>query len=133
MTIFNVELRFTGKSTGIVTTSRMTHATPAAMYAVATNRDWETDTLTPAGCIDIADQLITLNSDINVILGGGSSYFIPSDGINPVTNINDSMRTDDKDLIQISRLISERFDTFTEAFAPRTNLTSPVATAFDRK
>ncbi|XP_052818495.1 alkaline phosphatase, tissue-nonspecific isozyme-like [Mya arenaria] len=89
-----------GKSTGIVTTSRMTHATPAAMYAVATNRDWETDTLTPAGCIDIADQLITLNSDINVILGGGSSYFIPSDGINPVTNINDSMRTDDKDLIQ---------------------------------
>ncbi|CAL1549090.1 unnamed protein product, partial [Lymnaea stagnalis] len=32
-----------GKSTGIVTTTRLTHATPAGAYAHCPNRDWETD------------------------------------------------------------------------------------------
>ena len=32
-----------GKKTGIVTTTRLTHATPSALYAHAAHRDWETD------------------------------------------------------------------------------------------
>jgi len=32
-----------GMSTGIVTTTRATHATPASAYAFAADRDWESD------------------------------------------------------------------------------------------
>src|SRR5439155_17353505 len=32
-----------GKSTGVVTTTRVTHATPAACYAHTADRDWESD------------------------------------------------------------------------------------------
>jgi hypothetical protein len=51
-----------GKHTGIVTTTRVTHATPAALYAHSNNRDWECDSSVPPAfkdCIkDIARQLI---------------------------------------------------------------------------
>ena len=49
------------KSTGIVTTTRITHATPAAFYAHAADRDWEDDSAIPEGhgaCNDIAKQLV---------------------------------------------------------------------------
>ena len=32
-----------GMSTGIVTTTRATHATPASSYAAAADREWESD------------------------------------------------------------------------------------------
>ncbi|CAF0976264.1 unnamed protein product [Brachionus calyciflorus] len=74
-----------GKSTGIVTTTRITHATPAAAYAHAAFRDWEsydgikfTQKIRAEGCTDIAYQLIEDNDFINVILGGGRSKFIPN-------------------------------------------------------
>lgn len=63
-----------GKSTGIVTTTRITHATPAAAYAHSVHRDWEafdgikfTNKSFSQGCKDIAAQLIEKNSFINVI------------------------------------------------------------------
>lgn len=65
-----------GKDTGFVTTTRVTHATPAALYAKSANRDWECDTKLGKyghGCRDIAKQLIedTPGRNIRVILGGG--------------------------------------------------------------
>lgn len=51
-----------GKSTGIVTTTRLTHATPAAAYAKSAHRNWENDAVTPQGCVDIAHQLV--HSDV---------------------------------------------------------------------
>ena len=36
-----------GLSTGIVSTARITHATPAATYAKTANRDWENDASSP--------------------------------------------------------------------------------------
>lgn len=52
----------TGKSTGIVTTARITHATPAALYAHAPSRYWEDDSRVPPTvrkeCKDIAMQLV---------------------------------------------------------------------------
>jgi alkaline phosphatase len=51
-----------GKHTGIVTTTRVTHATPAAVYAHSNNRDWECDSKIPPvfrDCTkDIARQLV---------------------------------------------------------------------------
>ncbi|CAG5126105.1 unnamed protein product, partial [Candidula unifasciata] len=75
-----------GKSTGVVTTTRITHATPASSYAHAAERDWESDRLIPESernCEDIALQLITRNQDINVILGGGRAYFYPENFSDP--------------------------------------------------
>ncbi|PVD36601.1 hypothetical protein C0Q70_03586 [Pomacea canaliculata] len=52
-----------GKSVGLVTNTRVTHATPAGAYANTPERDWEGDVdLTPdavqEGCRDIARQLV---------------------------------------------------------------------------
>ncbi len=72
------EAREHGKALGIVSTARITHATPAAVYARSVNRDWENDAEIPEdqrglGCTDIARQLMATPFD--VALGGGSAAF----------------------------------------------------------
>ncbi len=72
-----------GKATGVVTTARLTHATPAATYAVSPERGWEDDSKLPAGvsCKDIATQLIEFpyGDGIEVALGGGRRHFLPEE------------------------------------------------------
>jgi alkaline phosphatase len=73
------------KSTGFVTSARVTHATPAALYAHVANRDWECDRVmnkdgadnTKDG--DITLQLVTQNPgrNVKVVLGGGLNSFCP--------------------------------------------------------
>lgn len=76
-----------GKSAGIVTTARVTHASPGAAYAHIAERDWESDTdilddnQDPSTCPDIADQLVNGNTKLDVILGGGRAKFLPLDQI----------------------------------------------------
>lgn len=41
-----------------MTTTRLTHATPAAAYAKVADREWEYDSVTPEGCVDIAYQMV---------------------------------------------------------------------------
>lgn len=76
-----------GKSTGIVTNTRITHASPAAAYSHSANRNFEcdADVLTVKSvddsieCHDIASQLI-LNEPgkhLNVTFGGGRGKFLP--------------------------------------------------------
>ncbi|XP_034951620.1 alkaline phosphatase-like [Chelonus insularis] len=65
-----------GKDTGFVTTTRVTHATPAPLYAHSPNRKWECENEIPETskkCKDIAKQLIenTPGKNIKVIMGGG--------------------------------------------------------------
>ena len=67
-----------GASVGFVTTTRVTHATPAVVYAHSPERDWESDHETPqnareSGCKDIASQLV--GADIDVALGGSRKSF----------------------------------------------------------
>lgn len=88
-----------GKSTGVVTTTRITHASPAGTYAHIAHRDWENDSVLPAGvdsstCDDIAKQLILRSpgQNINVILGGGRREFLPNTVRDPVTNANGRRR-----------------------------------------
>ncbi len=70
-----------GKSTGVVSTARVTHATPGANYAHTPERDWEADSSQPVGCgvPDIARQLLenTHGDGIDVAMGGGRTYFMP--------------------------------------------------------
>lgn len=59
-----------GKSVGIVTTTRVQHASPAASYAHSADRGWYSDaelsaTAAQNGCKDIAYQLV-YNTEINV-------------------------------------------------------------------
>ncbi|XP_040469508.1 intestinal-type alkaline phosphatase-like [Falco naumanni] len=73
--------RLAGKSVGIVTTTRVQHASPGAAYAHSASRSWYADADMPKealrdGCKDIAYQLVH-NTDINVILGGGRMYMTP--------------------------------------------------------
>ena len=81
-----VELaEMSGMSTGVVSTARITHATPAATYAKSPERNWEsddglTDEAKSNGCKDIATQLIDFSygDGIDVVMGGGRRHFIPN-------------------------------------------------------
>ena len=72
-----------GLRSGIVTTTRITHATPAVLYARSVDRNWETDRGIPpsqrdVGCRDIARQLVEYpNGPIDVVFGGGRRAFPP--------------------------------------------------------
>ena len=72
-----------GMSTGIVSTARLTHATPAAVYGHSFSRGWESDADMGKmglenGCIDLATQLINYNvgDGIDIALGGGRRRFL---------------------------------------------------------
>jgi alkaline phosphatase len=90
-----------GLSVGIVSTARITHATPAATYAHTANRDWEGDTDRPAGATvpDIAAQLVdfNINGGIDVALGGGRTRFIPTAVTDPEYGVA-GKRKDGRDL-----------------------------------
>ena len=73
-----------GMATGVVSTARITHATPAATYAHTANRDWETDkdmadAKNIEARVDIARQLVEWMPDSDGFkgaLGGGRRNFI---------------------------------------------------------
>jgi len=75
-------VRSRGKSLGIVTTTRVTHATPATVYAQSAEREWESDAYFPdeakaSGCRDIAAQLLAMDpaQGPDIVLGGGLREF----------------------------------------------------------
>lgn len=70
-----------GKSTGLVTTTAITHATPAAFGAHVKSRKSEAD---------IAGQLLA--NRIDVLLGGGRMFFVPK-------SQEQSKREDERDLL----------------------------------
>ncbi|CAG0917713.1 unnamed protein product [Notodromas monacha] len=73
-----------GRNAGLVTTTRITHATPASTYAHSAHREWECDdfrpwpedppeAVLPENCEDIATQLVNgkTGKGLKVIFGGG--------------------------------------------------------------
>lgn len=95
-----------GLATGIVTTTRITHATPAATYARSPDRDWESDGLVPAvahaaGCVDIARQLLDsrFGRGPDVVFGGGRKHFMTVDQADPEHTDKRGLRRDGRDLI----------------------------------
>jgi alkaline phosphatase len=94
-----------GMSTGVVTTARLTHATPGATYAHIANRDWESDADMPAetlsaGCSDIARQLAEMHfgDGLEVAMGGGRAAFLPQTTADPEHADKKGKRKDGKDL-----------------------------------
>jgi alkaline phosphatase len=95
-----------GLSTGVISTARITHATPAATYAKTVFRDWENDAQLSEeaktnGCKDIAAQLIdwSAGNGFEVILGGGRSNFMKADQADPETADKMGARKDGRDLV----------------------------------
>ena len=95
-----------GKSTGVITTTRLTHATPGACYAHTADRDWESDgdmrrlsekaakdklpemarrhkAALDAKFPDIASQLLNFKhgDGLEVALGGGRGKFLPKESV----------------------------------------------------
>jgi alkaline phosphatase len=94
-----------GLATGIVTTTRLTHATPAATYAHSPDRNWEADADLPAdavaaGCRDIARQLLDFPPGRGpiVALGGGRREFLPASARDPEHDDKVGRRLDGRDL-----------------------------------
>ena len=85
-----------GYATGALTTTRITHATPAGFYAHTNNRDDEAA---------IAEQLLA--SGMDVAMGGGYKFFAAKDQKTPFNG--KSKRTDGKDLVRESKALGYAF------------------------
>jgi alkaline phosphatase len=89
-----------GKSSGVISDTRLTHATPAAFYAHIIHRDVENE---------VAVQFVERN-DLTVALSGGAQHFIPRGmkveehpdlrGIGRKAGWGSSKRKDSRDLIR---------------------------------
>lgn len=95
-----------GLSTGAVTTTKITHATPAASYGHLPERNWESDVdvaQSPKGgdCIDFARQLVEqpFGDGLEVALGGGRENFMLPTQRDPEETGRPGKRLDQRDLI----------------------------------
>jgi alkaline phosphatase len=95
-----------GLSTGVVSTARITHATPAACYAHSPERDWESDADLSAaaqeyGFPDIPRQLVEFphGNGLEVVLGGGRGKFLPRDIADPEDAGQTGERKDGRNLV----------------------------------
>lgn len=103
-----------GLATGLVTTTSVTHATPAACYAHAASRAWEDDSLLSADARkadfpDIARQLVEFDhgDGIDVVLGGGRAHFRGANAPDPVLSDVRGARYDERDLTEVWRTAGE--------------------------
>ena len=94
-----------GFRTGLATSARITHATPAAAYAHSADRDWEYDAIMPENalgkCKDIARQLVEFphGDGVDVMLGGGRGAFLPVEQIDVEDARDTGLRRDGRNLI----------------------------------
>lgn len=95
-----------GLATGVVTTTRVTHATPGATFTHSANRNWENDEELPAqaaqaGCTDIARQLVETpyGRGPDVLMGGGRANFLPTSARDPEYDDQTGLRRDGRDLV----------------------------------
>jgi alkaline phosphatase len=96
-----------GLATGVVTTTRLTHATPSSTYAHGPDRNWEDDSYLPpaavvAGCRDLARQFIenAFGDGIEVALGGGRAKFTPDTLVDVEDPKEKGLRRDGRNLVE---------------------------------
>lgn len=96
-----------GYASGVISTARITHATPAGTYAHSPDRNWEnssemTDEQRAFGCKDIAQQLVDVDhgNGIDVILGGGRANFLADNSADPEYPDKMGARDDGQNLVQ---------------------------------
>lgn len=124
----------TGKSVGIVTTARITHATPASVFAHAADRNFENDLDLPEGCTvpDIAAQLVEKmkSGEVDFALGGGRRSFLPADATDEEGN--SGKRKDGRNLITELTEAGAHYAWNDESFASiKTDGSTPVIGLFE--
>ena len=94
-----------GLATGVISTARITHATPGSTHSHSPSRDWESDADMPAealelGCKDIARSLVEIpyGHGFDVAFGGGRAYFLPETAADPEYEGKTGRRKDGRDL-----------------------------------
>ncbi|MEL6324703.1 MAG: alkaline phosphatase, partial [Pseudomonadota bacterium] len=119
-----------GLATGVVSTARLTHATPASTFAESVDRNWENDTTIPMGatCKDIAQQFIdwSAGDHFEIALGGGRAHFLASTDIDPETD-QPGLRADGKNLAAAWELKSDDHVTVYNRAGFEAALTDPDA------
>jgi alkaline phosphatase len=95
-----------GMSTGVISTSTITDATPAAAYAHSPHRDWQNDArlseeARAAGFPDIARQLVEFphGNGLEVAMGGGRRNFFSEAERDPEHPAETGSRKDGRNLI----------------------------------
>jgi alkaline phosphatase len=91
---------------GVVTTTRLTHATPASVFAHGPDRNWEDDSYLPpakaaAGCRDLAAQFLDFGfgDGIDIALAGGRAKFTPNTLADAVDPALKGLRKDGRNLV----------------------------------
>eukprot|EP01084_Bolivina_argentea_P145974 255727_1 len=74
-------LKLQGKGVGVISTARVTHATPAAFTAHSLTREWED--------LIAYQQAMRINSDVDILFGGGLRHF---DGSRNTFNLLDNYK-----------------------------------------
>jgi alkaline phosphatase len=95
-----------GMATGVVTTTKVTHATPAATFAHVADRNWENDAILAkapgtTACTDIARQMVesAYGTGPDVLMGGGRGNFMPASQRDPEYPDKPGQRLDGRDLV----------------------------------
>ena len=133
VTLFSELMTQAGKSVGTVSTARITHATPAAVYAATANRNWED--AVPEGCNssrDIASQLIDAMKagTVDLAMGGGRRHFVPEGTV--VDEKTAGRRADGRNLIAEAQEAGFQYAWNTEtANALKLDGSSPVLALFE--
>ncbi|MBC7900760.1 MAG: alkaline phosphatase [Saprospiraceae bacterium] len=99
-----------GRSTGIISTARLTHATPASCYGHSPDRDWESDNdifirrkdAHEAKFPDLARQMLDFpyGDGLEVALGGGRTKYLPKELKDPEYPARTGERIDGRNLTQ---------------------------------
>ena len=125
-----------GKAVGIVSTARLTHATPAAVYSKTASRDWESEieggTESCPESKDIATQLIDQMEAgvIDLAMGGGREMFVPAG--TATDEGGDGARSDGTSLIDRATGAGAQYAWNTETFDGLTlDGSSPVLALFN--
>uniref|UniRef100_A0A0K0DS39 alkaline phosphatase n=1 Tax=Strongyloides stercoralis TaxID=6248 RepID=A0A0K0DS39_STRER len=98
---------------GLVTTTRISHGTPASLYAFSKSRFYESDQHFKTNddrinCDDITKQILNYPANqFTVLLGGGRSYFLPKNEKDPIYRNISGTRLDGKNIINEWKKLSK--------------------------
>lgn len=111
-----------GYATGVVSTTRITHATPATTYSHVCNRNGE-NTIAAQMVPNGAGFNAALGNGIDVVLGGGLRHFLPS-------TVSGGRRTDSRNLVEEMKAAGYTYATNTGELLAASNATNKLLGLF---
>jgi alkaline phosphatase len=118
-----------GMPVGVVSTARITHATPAATYAHINNRDDE-NAIALQALPGAATFNTRLGDGVDVLFGGGRQFFVPSGTLDEENG--GGSRTDGRDLRREFQHRGYKYVWNTAGFSGLTRKDAPVLGLFER-